>query len=105
MDRISWPAGSSWQTVTSYNGVMTTWTNQNFDITSYANSSSQMKIRFSLKSDPGVVADGWYLDDIKILNYNPVINSIVTDLDLTICLLYTSPSPRDRTRSRMPSSA
>ena len=25
--------------------------------------------------------------------------------DATICLLYTSPSPRDRTRSRMPSSA
>ena len=24
---------------------------------------------------------------------------------LLICLLYTSPSPRDRTRSRMPSSA
>ena len=24
---------------------------------------------------------------------------------LTACLLYTSPSPRDRTRSRMPSSA
>ena len=29
-----------------------------------------------------------------------------TELPLdTICLLYTSPSPRDRTRSRMPSSA
>ena len=27
------------------------------------------------------------------------------DLDATFCLLYTSPSPRDRTRSRMPSSA
>ena len=25
--------------------------------------------------------------------------------ELNICLLYTSPSPRDRTRSRMPSSA
>ena len=25
--------------------------------------------------------------------------------DYIICLLYTSPSPRDRTRSRMPSSA
>ena len=25
--------------------------------------------------------------------------------DLLTCLLYTSPSPRDRTRSRMPSSA
>ena len=24
---------------------------------------------------------------------------------VTVCLLYTSPSPRDRTRSRMPSSA
>ena len=31
--------------------------------------------------------------DIEIFNYDP------------ICLLYTSPSPRDRTRSRMPSSA
>ena len=27
------------------------------------------------------------------------------DAGITICLLYTSPSPRDRTRSRMPSSA
>ena len=30
---------------------------------------------------------------------------IVNDLTFNICLLYTSPSPRDRTRSRMPSSA
>ena len=29
----------------------------------------------------------------------------ILDLQQTICLLYTSPSPRDRTRSRMPSSA
>ena len=28
-----------------------------------------------------------------------------TDTDSETCLLYTSPSPRDRTRSRMPSSA
>ena len=27
------------------------------------------------------------------------------DIKIIICLLYTSPSPRDRTRSRMPSSA
>ena len=34
--------------------------------------------------------------------------SKITDLDKArkfCCLLYTSPSPRDRTRSRMPSSA
>ena len=31
---------------------------------------------------------------------------IVNDMsEINICLLYTSPSPRDRTRSRMPSSA
>ena len=28
-----------------------------------------------------------------------------TQYEFTVCLLYTSPSPRDRTRSRMPSSA
>ena len=27
------------------------------------------------------------------------------DQQISLCLLYTSPSPRDRTRSRMPSSA
>ena len=38
----------------------------------------------------------------------PVQRRIVyamSELGLTACLLYTSPSPRDRTRSRMPSSA
>ena len=41
------------------------------------------------------------------------VSLVATDLDIEIsedteanvCLLYTSPSPRDRTRSRMPSSA
>ncbi|HRI84815.1 MAG TPA: M14 family zinc carboxypeptidase [Ignavibacteria bacterium] len=76
--------GSSWQTVKSYNGVMTTWTEQNIDITSFANSSSQLKIRFRLQSDQGVVADGWYIDDIKLKNYSPLINSVVTNLQLTL---------------------
>ena len=30
---------------------------------------------------------------------------IAMDTEFLVCLLYTSPSPRDRTRSRMPSSA
>ena len=30
---------------------------------------------------------------------------LIISLEQNICLLYTSPSPRDRTRSRMPSSA
>ena len=36
--------------------------------------------------------------------YNPSSQQIEQDPNW-VCLLYTSPSPRDRTRSRMPSSA
>ena len=48
------------------------------------------------------------VDKVEANNYNP--NSVASkEMELTIpntpCLLYTSPSPRDRTRSRMPSSA
>ena len=53
--------------------------------------------------------------DPKIMGVGPIYASkkalekagwTVADLDLVeACLLYTSPSPRDRTRSRMPSSA
>ena len=34
-----------------------------------------------------------------------VVNSLLDNFNLGICLLYTSPSPRDRQKSRMPSSA
>ena len=54
-------------------------------------------------------------DDMLDQAYEPKSNSrlscqlIVSDeldgLVVNLCLLYTSPSPRDRTRSRMPSSA
>ena len=33
------------------------------------------------------------------------LNGEIINADSMHCLLYTSPSPRDRTRSRMPSSA
>ena len=42
---------------------------------------------------------------------NPILEStyddmmLLSELSYWTCLLYTSPSPRDRTRSRMPSSA
>ena len=46
----------------------------------------------------------------KILTSNNIDVDVKTDftaeeLLLKICLLYTSPSPRDRQKSRMPSSA
>ena len=33
------------------------------------------------------------------------LERVADDLGLSICLLYTSPSPRDKRQSRMPSSA
>ena len=39
----------------------------------------------------------------KLLTTSPRLAA--TTNNLKVCLLYTSPSPRDRTRSRMPSSA
>ena len=43
--------------------------------------------------------------DTLIVNWDHEGESFIVALNKNTCLLYTSPSPRDRTRSRMPSSA
>ena len=55
-------------------------------------------------------ADGYYV--LKLIKTNkkgiPDVVALHPEYGIEfyeICLLYTSPSPRDRTRSRMPSSA
>ena len=55
-----------------------------------------------VRDQPGVKEQvGVYLDESVIS-----LSLFTPDIDLyDLCLLYTSPSPRDRTRSRMPSSA
>ena len=64
-----------------------------------------MKNIYALGASP-LTPDGFrfeiqYRDDQTGVSSNTLQNAQSTD----ICLLYTSPSPRDRTRSRMPSSA
>src|SRR5664280_1482498 len=50
--------------------------------------------------------DGLYPRSCTVDGLPAVIKALVDVWpDIIICLLYTSPSPRDRTRSRMPSSA
>ena len=48
-------------------------------------------------------------DDERVVAFGDVpevvYSETISDLMAIVCLLYTSPSPRDRTRSRMPSSA
>ena len=57
----------------------------------------------------GLIMDSTRWNNV-VLTYSPTgvkiyLNGIVADVNTNTCLLYTSPSPRDRTRSRMPSSA
>ena len=72
----------------------------------------------NLKNNKAVVPIINSKDTIKYKTQNRIFNLNRNNLLLTqtpqafrfeelykICLLYTSPSPRDRTRSRMPSSA
>ena len=42
---------------------------------------------------------------LEIVNEFSPEHVFISNKDINTCLLYTSPSPRDRTRSRMPSSA
>ena len=55
-----------------------------------------------VRTTPSIVA---YQEDGEVLVGASAKRQAVTNPKNTFCLLYTSPSPRDRTRSRMPSSA
>ena len=52
--------------------------------------------------DPAQIAQ---LADFDVFEFNNKTEKYVLVAVDSACLLYTSPSPRDRTRSRMPSSA
>ena len=45
------------------------------------------------------------ISNTNLTDARTISNTAVTFVRTAVCLLYTSPSPRDRTRSRMPSSA
>jgi len=51
------------------------------------------------------VKDGRVVKGVRFLNLRDAGDPVELAALYQACLLYTSPSPRDRTRSRMPSSA
>ena len=64
--------------------------------------------------EPAVFADdrGWFMESFNEARFESALAALGQPLprrfvqdNHSCCLLYTSPSPRDRTRSRMPSSA
>ena len=69
----------------------------------YVKSYSRVKNFQVAEDDIEVLAAG--MMQISILDKKRSIEADAVKFWVRICLLYTSPSPRDRTRSRMPSSA
>ena len=66
------------------------------------------RIVYSFSRDHRPVQEVNSGDRIRFETYDARTGTILSETDLILpntCLLYTSPSPRDRTRSRMPSSA
>ena len=52
-----------------------------------------------------LIQDDWIAQKIERTQKHAFTKHPETNSCFDVCLLYTSPSPRDRTRSRMPSSA
>jgi carboxypeptidase T len=50
-----------------YDGLRSSWVKENISLTNFI--SSQIKIRFRLRTDNSTTRDGWYIDDIGVFVY------------------------------------
>lgn|GEM_PF-727126 len=57
--------GTTWSQARSYNGMQGEWNQVSIQL-SQLNNRNNVRLRFRLQSDSGVVADGWHLDDILL---------------------------------------
>ena len=80
--------------------------NQHNSIQSMKNGYADKQVMAAIKNSGGnsQLVLKWFFDDVKDYSLG-VWRKKYRDIPNEACLLYTSPSPRDRTRSRMPSSA
>ena len=92
-----YPASDGWESVTYY-------TNRSRTLQYTPNSDKQYVYVLTNESMPGLCKIGFTknMPDKRAKQINAATG---VAQDFTVCLLYTSPSPRDRQKSRMPSSA
>ena len=67
--------------------------------------SEKVMDHFQHPRNVGVIEDANGVGEVGNAKCGDIMKMYLKIKDNKICLLYTSPSPRDRTRSRMPSSA
>lgn len=90
-----------------YDAAQTNWVKEEINLTTY--SSSQVKIRFRLRTDSGTTRDGWYLDDIGVFYYTiPTDVSNITEplYDFSLEQNYPNPfNPSTKIKYSIPSVA
>jgi hypothetical protein len=59
---------NNWTQLGSFTGSQSTWTQQNFSLSSYSNTN--LYLRFRLSTDSSQTADGIYIDDLQISGVN-----------------------------------
>jgi hypothetical protein len=65
---VSTDGGMTWTNIWSKHDLnQSTWVQEMIDLTPYI--SSQVKIRFRFVSDESYVADGWYIDDVEVSEF------------------------------------
>ena len=83
--------------ITRTRGPMLNPRRSDYDVTNTVQVSSPDAVRLAISQ---LFAEAW-----PRTPFHPLERSFARFEEMFSCLLYTSPSPRDRTRSRMPSSA
>jgi hypothetical protein len=74
------PDGVNWQTVASYDGDGTAWEAVVIDVPQLAGQRAA-RVRFRLSTDPGVTADGWHIDDVRVRGAGAACITSDTDAD------------------------
>lgn len=92
---VSSDNGTTWSSAKFFSGTQSTWVKEFLDITSLAKGSNQLKIRFSLVSNVQTQADGIYIDNVRVICYNPVTTSITgnSEVPLRYNLSQNYPNP------------
>ena len=68
----------------------------------YSSHVNYLRASFKNQKQENILSKSWLKEVEDIIERDA---AFMVHVQTNICLLYTSPSPRDRTRSRMPSSA
>jgi subtilisin-like proprotein convertase family protein len=77
---VSIDGGATWlpDSLAAYDGVQSTWTQATVDLAPLAHQANA-RFRFRLFSDPGVVYDGWHIDDIQVSGMKRICNPVSSD--------------------------